>query len=107
MPDSVRAISIRWLPTAGCRRLGAKARGWSGCETSSRRRCGHCRAGKLTTTTRLGVTSMPRKLPLYVERNYVKGKSYYSFRRGKGARIRLPGDPTSPEFLAAYQAAFA
>lgn len=50
---------------------------------------------------------MPRKLPLYVERNYVKGKSYYSFRRGKGARVRLPNDPTSPEFLVAYQAAFA
>lgn len=50
---------------------------------------------------------MPRRLPLYVERNYVKGKSYYSFRRGKGARVRLPDDPTSPEFLAAYQAAFA
>lgn len=50
---------------------------------------------------------MPRKLPLYVERNYVKGKTYLSFRKDKGARIRLPDDPTSPEFLAAYQAAFA
>lgn len=48
---------------------------------------------------------MPRRLPLYVERNYVKGKTYLSFRRGKGPRIRLPNDPTSTEFAAAYQAA--
>ncbi len=50
---------------------------------------------------------MPRKLPLYVERNYVKGHTYLSFRRGKGPRIRLPSDPISQEFLDAYQAAFA
>lgn len=48
---------------------------------------------------------MPRKLPPHVERNHVKGHTYLSFRRGKGARIRLPGDPTSPEFLEAYKAA--
>jgi len=48
---------------------------------------------------------MPRKLPLYVERNYVKGKTYLSFRRGKGPRIRLPDDPTSEDFRAAYTAA--
>lgn len=48
---------------------------------------------------------MPRKLPLYVEKNRVKGKLYFSFRRGKGERIRLPDDPTSTEFLAAYNAA--
>lgn len=48
---------------------------------------------------------MPRRLPLYVERNYVKGHTYLSFRKGKGARIRLPSDPTSPEFMAAYEAA--
>ena len=48
---------------------------------------------------------MPRKLPLHVERNHVKGHTYLSFRRGKGPRIRLPNDPTSEEFLAAYQAA--
>jgi integrase len=48
---------------------------------------------------------MPRKLPLYVERNYVKGHTYLSFRRGKGARIRLPSDPTSVKFRAAYMAA--
>lgn len=50
---------------------------------------------------------MARRLLPYVERNYVKGHTYLSFRRGKGPRIRLPNDPTSPEFLAAYQAALA
>jgi hypothetical protein len=49
--------------------------------------------------------SMPRKLPPHVERNHIKGHTYLSFRRGKGARIRLPNDPTSEEFMAAYQAA--
>jgi len=48
---------------------------------------------------------MPRKLPPYVERNHVKGHTYLSFRRGKGPRIRLPSDPTSEEFMAAYKAA--
>lgn len=48
---------------------------------------------------------MPRRLPLYVERNYVKGHTYLSFRRGKGPRIRLPSDPTTAEFMNAYQAA--
>lgn len=48
---------------------------------------------------------MARRLPIYVDRNYSKGKTYLSFRRGKGARIRLPDDPTSAEFMAAYQAA--
>jgi integrase len=48
---------------------------------------------------------MPRRLPLHVERNHVKGKTYLSFRVGKGPRIRLPSDPTSEEFRAAYQAA--
>lgn len=50
---------------------------------------------------------MPRKLPPNVERNHVKGKTYLSFRIGKGARIRLPDDPTTPEFRAAYAAAMA
>jgi hypothetical protein len=49
--------------------------------------------------------SMPRKLPPHVERNHVKGHTYLSFRRGKGPRVRLPNDPTSEEFMAAYQAA--
>jgi len=48
---------------------------------------------------------MPRKLPPHVERNYVKGHTYLSFRRGKGPRIRLPDDPTSAEFMDAYTAA--
>lgn len=48
---------------------------------------------------------MPRKLPPHVERNHVKGHTYLSFRIGKGPRIRLPSDPTSPEFTVAYAAA--
>jgi integrase len=48
---------------------------------------------------------MPRRLPPYVERNCVKGHTYLSFRRGRGARVRLPDDPTSNEFRVAYQAA--
>lgn len=55
--------------------------------------------------TTLGLEAMPRKLPLFVEKNRVKGKLYFSFRRGKGERIRLPDDPASTEFLAAYNAA--
>lgn len=50
---------------------------------------------------------MPRKLPPNVERNHVKGKTYLSFRIGKGKRIRLPDDPTSQEFRDAYAAAMA
>ncbi len=49
---------------------------------------------------------MPRKLPPKVERNFVKGKSYYYFRIGKGARTRLP-ELDSPEFGRAYAAAMA
>ncbi|WP_342360775.1 tyrosine-type recombinase/integrase [Terrarubrum flagellatum] len=48
---------------------------------------------------------MPRDLPKYVEKNRVKGHVYLSFRRGKGARIPLPGKPGSPEFDEAYAAA--
>lgn len=48
---------------------------------------------------------MPRKLPPHVERNRVKNKNYYSFRIGKGPRIRLPDDPSSEEFRSAYAAA--
>jgi enterobacteria phage integrase len=51
--------------------------------------------------------AMPRKLPLNVERNHVKGRTYLSFRLGKGPRIRLPDDPTSQEFRDAYTAAMA
>jgi integrase len=45
-----------------------------------------------------------------VERNHVKGHTYLSFRikgANGGKRIRLPGDPTSPEFREAYAAAMA
>src|ERR1035437_9393921 len=52
-----------------------------------------------------GRPEMPRKLPPHVERNQVKGHTYLSFRIGKGARIRLPSDPTSEEFRQAYAAA--
>jgi enterobacteria phage integrase len=48
---------------------------------------------------------MPRKLPPHVERNPVKGKTYLSFRIGRGPRIRLPDDPRSEEFQEAYRAA--
>lgn len=50
---------------------------------------------------------MPRKLPLHVERNTVKGNTYLSFRirSQNGPRIRLPDDPTSEEFRLAYAAA--
>jgi acetolactate synthase-1/2/3 large subunit len=54
---------------------------------------------------RLVHESMPRRLPPYVERNHVKGHTYLSFRRDKGPRVRLPNDPTSLEFMAAYQTA--
>jgi enterobacteria phage integrase len=54
-----------------------------------------------------GVMIMPRKLPPHVERNHVKGHTYLSFRIGKGARVRLPGDPSSAEFREAYAAAMA
>jgi enterobacteria phage integrase len=50
---------------------------------------------------------MPRKLPPNVDRNHVKGHTYLSFRIGKGPRLRLPDDPTSPEFREAYAAAMA
>src|SRR6516225_9484953 len=52
-----------------------------------------------------GATLMPRKLPPHVERNHVKGKTYLSFRIGRGPRIRLPDDPRSEEFQEAYRAA--
>jgi enterobacteria phage integrase len=48
---------------------------------------------------------MPYKLPPHVERNPVKGKTYLSFRIGKGPRVRLPNDPRSEEFQEAYRAA--
>jgi hypothetical protein len=43
-----------------------------------------------------------KPLPRYVERNRTGN---LSFRVDRGARIRLPNDPTTPEFRAAYSAA--
>jgi integrase len=53
--------------------------------------------------------AMPRKLPLHVERNHVKGHAYLYFRirSQNGPRIPLPDDPTSQEFRKAYAAAMA
>lgn len=48
---------------------------------------------------------MRRKLPPNVERNVVKGRTYLSYRIGKGPRIKLPSDPTSEDFKMAYAAA--
>lgn len=41
------------------------------------------------------------KLPKYVYKQTVKGKTYYRFRQGKLVK-RLPGSPSTPEFHAAY-----
>ena len=51
-------------------------------------------------------TSMPRRLPPFVERWRDRhGKVRVYFRKGRGARIALPGAIRSEEFTAAYQAA--
>src|SRR5262245_10600184 len=56
-------------------------------------------------TTIPGVTSMPRKLPPFVERSrYRHAKMRQYCRSGKGARIPLPG-PETAEFESAYHAA--
>ena len=52
------------------------------------------------------MTEMPRKLPIYVDRvKDRKGQYLYYFRRGKGPRTRLEGQPGTDRFLASYQAA--
>jgi integrase len=49
---------------------------------------------------------MPRKLPPFLHREITRHKRpVWYFRRGKGARIRMPGEFNSVEFLAAYDAA--
>ena len=49
---------------------------------------------------------MRRRLPPYVYRECTRhGRWILYFRRGKGKRIRLPEDPSSPGFGAAYRAA--
>lgn len=50
---------------------------------------------------------MKRRLPLYCQHHNVGPHNYIYFRRGKGPRLPLPGDPTSEEFMRAYQAALA
>ena len=49
---------------------------------------------------------MRRKLPPYVYREKTRhGRWVLYFRRGKGQRVRLPDEPGTPDFDAAYQAA--
>jgi hypothetical protein len=51
---------------------------------------------------------MPRKLEAHVYREKTRhGRPVWYFRRGKGARIRLPDEYGGPEFEEAYQAALA
>jgi integrase len=50
--------------------------------------------------------AMPRKLPPFVVKEFNRhGNIRFYFRRGKGARIRLPNDISSEEFKAAYESA--
>ena len=49
---------------------------------------------------------MPRKLPPFLHREITRHKRpVWYFRRGKGPRVRIPGEFNSVEFLAAYDAA--
>jgi hypothetical protein len=49
---------------------------------------------------------MPRKIPQYLHREFTRHKRpVWYFRRGKGQRIRIPGEFGSIEFWAAYDAA--
>ena len=43
-----------------------------------------------------------RNVDRFIDRH---GKPRHYYRRGKGARVRLPGEPGSSEFLTAYIAA--
>ena len=50
--------------------------------------------------------AMPRKLPPFLHREITRHKRpVWYFRRGKGVRVRIPGEFNSVEFLAAYDAA--
>jgi hypothetical protein len=52
------------------------------------------------------MAAMPRKLPPFLHREITRHKlPVWYFRRGKGPRIRMPGEFNSVEFLAAYDAA--
>jgi hypothetical protein len=49
---------------------------------------------------------VPRKLPPFLHREITRHKRpVWYFRRGKGVRVRMPGEFNSVEFLAAYDAA--
>jgi hypothetical protein len=49
---------------------------------------------------------MPPKLPPFLHREISRhGKFVWYFRKGKGRRVRIPGEFNSAEFLAAYDAA--
>jgi hypothetical protein len=61
---------------------------------------------KTACPIKLGRTSMPRKLPPFVERWRDRhGRVRVYFRRGQGQRAALPSSIRSDEFNAAYQAA--
>ena len=52
------------------------------------------------------ISAMPRKLPPFLHREITRHKRpVWYFRRGKGRRIRIPGEFNSAEFNAAYDAA--
>ena len=54
------------------------------------------------------MTRPPRyKLPKYVQGFVEHGRAYHYFRRRGARRVRLPGMPWSPEFMAAYEKALA
>ena len=48
-----------------------------------------------------------RKLPPFVQQIDYQGAAYFYFRRPGFQRVKLPGLPWSPEFMAAYEAALA
>lgn len=54
------------------------------------------------------IDAMPRPRPPNLHRQVTRhGKTVWYFRAGRGARVRIPGEYGSPEFLAAYEAAVA
>jgi integrase len=53
------------------------------------------------------IEGMPRPLPPYCRYETTRhGRTVIYFKRPKGKRVRMPADPASPEFAAAYAAAF-
>ena len=51
------------------------------------------------------ISAMPRKLPPFLHREFTRHKKpVWYFRRGKGRRVRIPGEFGSVEFNAAYDA---